>query len=302
MRENRTSGLMSGGGNGAQLDAPPRLSSTLLKRQKNDVADAEAIVEAGQRPTMRFVEPKTKEQQSRAIVFRTREQFVNQRTELVNALRAHLYEFGYVAPQGIGHLPRLAEIVEDESADLPNLVRDICSALLDQIEQLSSRLAALKKTIDTLSKQAATSRRLQTMPGIGPIAALVIETFAPPMEAFKCGRDFAAWLGLVPSAEVERRQATTREGIEDGPARYSAVAHHRRHGCGSMGISEARARRFLACPPDVEETAHAGGNRAGQQDGAWHLGHADETGGLPRSGDGACVICNNAPETGTSGM
>ncbi|RWI01164.1 MAG: IS110 family transposase [Mesorhizobium sp.] len=166
--------------------------------EKNDVADAEAIVEAAQRPIMRFVEPMTKEQQSRAIVFRTREQFVNQRTELVNALRAHLYEFGYVAPQGIGHLPRLAEIVEDESADLPDLVRDICSALLDQIEQLSSRLAALKKTIDTLSKQAATSRRLQTMPGVGRIAALAIETFAPPMEAFKCGRDFSAWLGLVP--------------------------------------------------------------------------------------------------------
>lgn len=83
---------------------------------------------------MRFVEPKTKEQQSRANVFRTREQLVNQRTELVNALRAHLYEFGYVAPQGIGHLRRLAEIVEDESADLPDLVRDICSALLDEID------------------------------------------------------------------------------------------------------------------------------------------------------------------------
>ncbi|UVC19241.1 IS110 family transposase [Mesorhizobium onobrychidis] len=187
----------------ARLGHEPRLIAPayvkpFVKRQKNDVADAEAIVEAAQRPTMRFVEPKTKEQQSRAIVFRTREQFVNQRTELVNALRTHLYEFGYVAPQGIGHLPRLAEIVEDENADLPDLVRDICSALLDQIEQLSSRLAALKKTIDTLSKQAATSRRLQTMPGVGPIAALAIETFAPPMEAFTCGRDFAAWLGLVP--------------------------------------------------------------------------------------------------------
>ncbi|RWE83098.1 IS110 family transposase [Mesorhizobium sp. M8A.F.Ca.ET.208.01.1.1] len=63
---------------------------------------------------------------------------------------------------------------------------------------MSSRLAALKKTIDTLSKQAATSRRLQTMPGVGPIAALAIETFTPPMEVFKFGRDFAAWLGLVP--------------------------------------------------------------------------------------------------------
>lgn len=186
------------------------MSNRSFKRQKNDVADAEAIVEAAQRPTMRFVEPKTKEQQSWAIVFRTREQFVNQRTELVNALRAHLYEFGYVAPQGIGHLPRLAEIVEDENADLPDLVRDICSALLDQIEQLSSRLAALKKTIDTLSKQAATSQRLQTMPGVGPVAALAIETFAPPMEALRVRSRFRRQARAGPSAEVERRQATYR--------------------------------------------------------------------------------------------
>lgn len=80
----------------------PRYVKPFIKRQKNDAADAEAIAEAAQRPTMRFVEPKTEEQQSRAVVFRTREQLVGQRTELVNALRAHLYEFGHVAPQGIG--------------------------------------------------------------------------------------------------------------------------------------------------------------------------------------------------------
>lgn len=147
---------------------------------------------------MRFVAPKTEGQQSRAIVFRTREQLVNQRTEVVNALRAYLYEFGYIAPQGIGHLRRLMEIVEDENTELPDLVRDICHGLLDQIAQMTGRLEALKKTIDALSREGETSRRLQTMPGVGPIAALAVETFAPPMETFKCGRDFAAWLGLVP--------------------------------------------------------------------------------------------------------
>ena len=81
-----------------------------IKRQKNDAADAEAIVEAAQRPTMRFVAQKTAEQQARAIAFRTREQLVKQRTEAVNALRSHLYEFGYVAPEGIGHISRLAEV------------------------------------------------------------------------------------------------------------------------------------------------------------------------------------------------
>jgi transposase len=197
----------------------PRYVKPFIKRQKNDAADAEAIVEAAQRPTMRFVEPKTEEQQSRAIVFRSREQLINHRTELVNALRAHLYEFGYVAPQGIGHLSRLEGVIEDEDAELPDLVRNICRDLLDQIGQLTARIDVLKKRIDALSKQAETSRRLQTMPGVGPIAALAIETFAPPMESFKCGRDFAAWLGLVPlqksTGGKQRLGKTSKMGQRD---------------------------------------------------------------------------------------
>lgn len=208
----------------ARLGHEPRLLAPhyvkpFIKRQKNDAADAEAIVEAAQRPTMRFVEPKTEEQQSRAIVFRSREQLINHRTELVNALRAHLYEFGYVAPQGIGHLSRLEGVIEDEDAELPDLVRNICRDLLDQIGQLTARIDVLKKRIDALSKQAETSRRLQTMPGVGPIAALAIETFAPPMESFKCGRDFAAWLGLVPlqksTGGKQRLGKTSKMGQRD---------------------------------------------------------------------------------------
>lgn len=138
---------------------------------------------------------------------------------MVNALRAHLYEFGHVAPQGIGHLRRLAEVVEDENTELPDLVREICGDLLDQIEQLTGRLDALKKTIDALSRKGETSQRLQTMPGVGPIAALAIETFAPPMETFKCGRDFAAWLGLVPlqksTGGKQRLGKTSKVGQRD---------------------------------------------------------------------------------------
>ena len=103
----------------------PRYVKPFIKRQKNDAADAEAIVEAALRPTMRYVEPKTGEQQARSIVFRTREQFVKQRTEAINALRSHLYQFGYVAPQGIGYLPRLGAVIEDPSSDLPPLAREI---------------------------------------------------------------------------------------------------------------------------------------------------------------------------------
>jgi transposase len=95
---------LEGAGHAVKLIAP-RYVKLFIKRQNNDAADAEAIVEAALRPTMRYVEPKTGDQQARSILFRTREQFVKQRTEAVNALRSHLYEFGYFAPEGIGYLP-----------------------------------------------------------------------------------------------------------------------------------------------------------------------------------------------------
>lgn len=176
----------------------PHYVKPFIKRQKNDAADAEAIVEAALRPTMRFVQPKSADQQARAVAFRTREQLVKQRTEAVNALRSHLYEFGHVAPEGIGYVPRLVRVVEDPETDMPELARGICLMLVEQITHLTNRINALKAKIAALSSEAEMPRRLQTMPGVGPITALAVETFAPPMEQFRRGRDFAAWLGLVP--------------------------------------------------------------------------------------------------------
>lgn len=197
----------------------PHYVKPFLKRQKNDAADAEAIAEAAVRPTMRFVEPKTAEQQARAVAFRAREQLVKQRTEAINALRAHLYEFGHVAPQGIGYLSRLAKVVEDAGSGLPDLARDICRMVLEQISLLTARLTALTEKIAALSKRAAMPRQLQTMPGVGLIGALAIETFAPPMDQFRRGRDFAAWLGLVPrqhsSGGKQRLGKTSKMGQRD---------------------------------------------------------------------------------------
>jgi transposase len=209
---------LSAHGHSVRLIAPHYVKP-FLKRQKNDAADAEAIVEAALRPTMRFVEPKTQEQQARAVAFRTREQLVKQRTEAVNALRSHLYEFGYVAPEGIGYLPRLERVVEDADADIPDLARDICRMLLEQIAHLTDRIKALKAKITALSNEAEMPRRLQTMPGVGPITALAVETFAPPMEQFRRGRDFAAWLGLVPrqhsSGGKQKLGKTSKMGQRD---------------------------------------------------------------------------------------
>lgn len=102
----------------------PQYVKPFVKRQKNVAADAEAIVIAAQRPEMRFVEPKTEDQQARAVLFRGRERLVRQRTELVNALRAALCEYGHTAPQGIRHLKRIVEIIEEPASDLPGLVRE----------------------------------------------------------------------------------------------------------------------------------------------------------------------------------
>jgi transposase len=203
----------------APLLIAPRYVKPFVKRHKNDSADAEAIVEAALRPTMRFVEPKTAEQQARAVLFRTRAQFIESRTVAVNALRAHLYEFGHTAPIGVHQVKRLAGIVEAGDSGLPEPVRLCCREILAQIAQTGERLAVLDREIARLSGEGETSRRLRTMPGVGPITALAVETFAPAMDSFRSGRDFAAWLGLVPMQKStggkQRLGRTSKMGQRD---------------------------------------------------------------------------------------
>lgn len=197
----------------------PHYVKPFVKRQKNDAADAEAIVIAAQRPEMRFVEAKSTEQQSRAILFRARERLVHQRTELVNALRACLYEFGHVVPQGLHQLGRIKGILDEPNSDLPELMRDECGDLIKQIAEKTVRIDARTAKIKALAAEADTARRLQTIPGVGPLTALAVEAFAPPMESFGSGRDFAAWLGLVPrqfsSGGKERLGRVSKAGQSD---------------------------------------------------------------------------------------
>lgn len=177
---------------------PPVYVKPFVKRQKNDAADAEAIVEAALRPTMRFVAVKTEAQQARAMLFRTRQMFVGQRTQMINALRGHLAEHGLVAATGTAQLKRLANAIEDSDTALPAEVRELGQMYLSQIEGLNARVAELDQKMRRAAKEADLARRAQTMPGVGPITALALETFAPDLGTFRRGRDFAAWLGLVP--------------------------------------------------------------------------------------------------------
>ena len=124
---------------------PPIYVKPFVKRQKNDAADAEAIAEAASRPTMRFVAVKTEEQQARAMLFRTRDVLVRQRTQLINALRGHLSEHGVVAAQGTANVKVLEAAVEDQTTSFPLLVVELARVFLDQIEGLSIKISELEK-------------------------------------------------------------------------------------------------------------------------------------------------------------
>ena len=178
---------------------PPAYVKPFVKRQKNDAADAEAICEAVQRPNMRFVAAKTEQQQASAMVFRTRDLLVRQRTQLVNALRGHLTEYGWVAPQGRGHVAMLGDVLEGEMGQsLPEPALAMFRVMLATLDHLDQQIEALDQEIKKRAREDEVARRLMTIPGIGPIAATAIAALAPPPEHFKRARDFAAWLGLTP--------------------------------------------------------------------------------------------------------
>jgi transposase len=190
-----------------------------VKRQKNDAADAEAIAEAAFRPTMRFVAVKSEDHQTRAMLFRTRQMLVGQRTQVINALRGHLAEFGVIAPKGRVHLKALAEALACDDARMPELVRELGQQYLEQVVTLDTHIARLEEKTRAASKSSKTLRRLQTAPGVGPVTALAIEAFAPDMSGFRCGRDFSAWVGLVPrqhsSGGKSRLGRTSKMGQRD---------------------------------------------------------------------------------------
>jgi transposase len=178
---------------------PAQYVKAYVKRNKNDAADAAAICEAVVRPTMRFVAVKTAEQQAAVLLHRGRERLVRQRTGLVNALRAHLAEFGIIAPQGLRNVGRLIAIVRDEEdARLPALAREVLEVLAAQIEQLEAAVAAIEKQLMAWHKNNPVSQRLATIPGIGPIIATALAATVTEPSGFRSGREFAAWLGLVP--------------------------------------------------------------------------------------------------------
>ena len=188
-----------------------------VKRGKTDAADAEAICEAVTRPTMRFVPVKTAEQQAVLMLHRTRDLLVRQRTMLVNALRGHMAELGIIASQGVARVADLvAVLMGEDTAHVPALARQALGGLAAELEALGNRVKEVEAAILAWHKDNEASRRLATIPGVGPItASAIVATVTDPTQ-FHSARQFAAWIGLVPkqnsSGGKQRQGGISKQG------------------------------------------------------------------------------------------
>jgi transposase len=223
---------------------PPRYVKPYVKRNKNDAADAEAICEAVTRPTMRFVAVKSAEQQSVLMLHRTRELMVRQRTMLVNALRAHMAEFGVVARAGLPQVKELlATIADKEDQRIPPLARTCLKGLARQLLSLEGEIVAAEKRIYAWHRTNEDSRRLESTPGIGPITASALVASITDPQVFKSGRMMAAWIGLVPrqssTGGKERMGGISKQG--DQYLRWLLVI-------GAMTVIRHAKRRGTADP------------------------------------------------------
>ena len=178
---------------------PAKDVKAYVKRNKNDAADAEAICEAVRRPTMRFVRIKSAEQQGQLMQHRTRDLLMRQRTQLINAMRSHLAELGIVAAQGRDGVKGLLEFIAGNSdGRLPIDARASLMVLAAQLQALQTLIGSIEKRIMAQHRSNEASRRLETIPGIGRLGASTIAAVVTDPKAFRTGRDFAAWIGLVP--------------------------------------------------------------------------------------------------------
>jgi transposase len=178
---------------------PPAYVKPYVKRQKNDMADAEAICEAVTRSNMRFVPTKTPEQQSGLVLHRTRHLLIRQQTSAINAIRAHLAEFGITPAVGRRGLEELLGVVADPSDKrVPELVRSCLAALGSQLLGLKKQILQFDRMILAWHRCNQTSKRLNCIPGVGPLLATALVASVGDPKSFRSGRNFSAWIGLVP--------------------------------------------------------------------------------------------------------
>jgi transposase len=260
---------------------PAKDVKAYVKRNKNDAADAEAICEAVRRPTMRFVAVKSAEQQGRLMQHRVRDLLMRQRTQLINALRAHLAELGIAAAQGREGVKELLAIVAQNGASrLPVDAHASLIVLAAQLQAVQTMIGSIEKRVVRQHRSNEESKRLETIPGIGVIGATAIAASVPDARVFRSGRDLAAWIGLVPREDSTGGKQKLGANFKTG--RPISQAHP-----GRWSLF-----RFAACTPAAGEvslartasrpaTVQGGGGRACQQDGAGRLGIAGQGWDLP---------------------
>jgi len=196
---------------------PPSYVKPYVKRQKNDAADAEAICEAVQRPTMRFVAVKSRDQQSLLTLHRVRLLLMRERVQLSNAIRGHVAEYGLVAAVGRNGLAQLIAIIGDLDDDrIPEVARASLALLVSQLNLVNAQILEMDRRVRTIARSTEVGRRLMEVPGVGPLLASAIVAAVPDPAAFKSGRSLAAWIGLVPrqnsSGGKDRLGGITKQG------------------------------------------------------------------------------------------
>lgn len=207
----------------------PQFVKPYVKSNKNDAADAEAICEAVSRPAMRFVPIKNIEQQSALSLHRVRQGFVKARTAQANQIRGLLGEFGLVVPQGIAYIAqRVPALIEDAENELPGTFRLLIQRLLDHLKALQEQVDEIEVQIKAWHRANEASQRLEKVPGIGPLTASALVASVGDAKNFDNGRQFAAWLGVVPRQHSSGGKPTLLGMSKRGDAYLQTMLIHGR--------------------------------------------------------------------------
>jgi transposase len=257
---------------------PPVYVKPYVKRQKNDAADAEAICEAVTRMNMRFVATKTPEQQSCLMLHRTRHLFIRQQTSVINAIRAHLAEFGIVARVGRNGVEDLLNVVADSSdRRLPEVARGCLAALGVQLRMLKAQILEFDRRIMAWHRSNETSKRLDEIPGVGPALATALVASVADPKAFRSARNFSAWVGLVPKQYSSGGQGQARQ--------YQQT----RRPLSAQPVHGWRARRHPLCQDpryQASALAHSVAGSAADQGRRDRTGKQDRQNGVGDDGQG----------------
>jgi len=259
---------------------PPSYVKAYLKRSKNDANDAAAICEAVTRPSMRFVPTKSEQQQSGLMLHSSRQLLVRQRTMLSNAIRGHMAELGLIAAKGRNGTAELLKIIAHaEDGRIPAAARFSLDVLARQYAAIAAEIGAIEKRIHAWHRSCEESRRLEEIPGIGPIVATALVAEVGDWTAFSSGRSLAAWIGLVPKQHSTGGKERLGGISKQGNSLSAMAARCRGYGCHPI-CTAARHEAALASPSHGSPADQGRRGCARQQNRTHGLGHDGTRGAL----------------------